>query len=147
MSTLSREWADAISASGSARGVQWDARATVEVMTLDELIAAHGMPAFCKIDVEGYEEAVLEGLSRPIPALSFEYLPGAIDKAERCVRRLSELGPYEFNVSVRETMKLERKSWINSTEIQHWLSVRRPNDSSGDVYARLQRTPGRLGGP
>ncbi|MCK4784435.1 MAG: FkbM family methyltransferase [Desulfobacteraceae bacterium] len=31
-------------------------------------------PAFCKIDVEGDEFDVLQGLSRPIKAISFEFV-------------------------------------------------------------------------
>ena len=43
--------------------------------TLDTLVAEYGEPAFCKIDVEGFEVEALKGLSRPLRALSFEYGP------------------------------------------------------------------------
>mgnify|MGYP002779833542 CR=1 FL=1 len=53
-------------------------RVDVEVTTLDRLIAEYGRPSFIKIDVEGFEEQVLAGLSSPVPYLSFEYgLSGA----------------------------------------------------------------------
>jgi FkbM family methyltransferase len=45
--------------------------------TLDELIGKHGVPVFIKIDVEGFEEAVLQGLSQPVRALSFEFTPSS----------------------------------------------------------------------
>jgi len=34
----------------------------------------YGLPHFCKIDVEGFEEQALAGLSRPLPVLSFEFI-------------------------------------------------------------------------
>ena len=37
------------------------------------MISRFGAPDFCKINVEGLELEVLRGLSRPVPALSFEY--------------------------------------------------------------------------
>ncbi|MEZ4639278.1 MAG: FkbM family methyltransferase [Caldilineaceae bacterium] len=42
--------------------VTWDEAIDVPVITLDSLIAQHGVPVFCKIDVEGFEHAVLQGL-------------------------------------------------------------------------------------
>ena len=45
-------------------------------MTLDALIAENGLPAFVKIDVEGFELAVLRRpQTQPLPALSFEFTP------------------------------------------------------------------------
>src|SRR5260370_40160311 len=88
-------------------------RRRVAVTTLDALIAAHGLPAFCKIDVEGFEAEVLKGLSRPIPALSVEYIPAALEGALAALDRLAPLRPYPLNPSAGESMRFaapERRS-------------------------------------
>jgi hypothetical protein len=61
--------------------VRWDRTVDIRVSTFDDLIGKYGEPAFCKIDVEGYEAEVVRGLSKPLRTLSFGYLPMAHDAA------------------------------------------------------------------
>jgi len=136
VTTLSRDWIERIGATPSFRGVEWEKGPTVPVTTLDALIARFGVPAFVKIDVEGLELAVLEGLSRPVRALSFEYLPAARDIALGCIDRLGVLGRYSFNWSVGETHRLAEPAWLDAGAMRERL-VALPDDArSGDVYAR-----------
>jgi len=131
---------DYIAQAGESRGfrhVRWREEVEVEVTTLDALIAAHGVPDFCKIDVEGYEHAVLEGLSRPLPGLSLEYLPAALDPALVAIARLNRLGTYRFNRSVGESMTLAIPRWLGAAEIGAELKRLPRNDKAGDVYAFL----------
>jgi FkbM family methyltransferase len=131
---------DYIAQAGESRGyrhVRWREEVEVEVTTLDALIAAHGVPTFCKIDVEGYEHAVLEGLSRPLPGLSLEYLPAALDPALVAIARLNRLGTYRFNRSVGESMTLAIPRWLGAAEIGAELKRLPPNEKAGDVYAFL----------
>lgn len=72
----------------------------IEVSTLDLQIERHGLPSYCKIDVEGWELEVLQGLNHAIPVISFEYhnSPPEIDKAKAVLARIESLGTYYCNV-------------------------------------------------
>jgi FkbM family methyltransferase len=114
---------------------------SVPVTTLDALIAKFGVPVFTKIDVEGFETAVLRGLSHPIPACSFEFLPFYLESALGCIARMEEFGDahYRYNFSIEETMQLVLKEWGSADEIlRHLEKYRNCADILyGDVYARL----------
>jgi FkbM family methyltransferase len=104
---------------------------------LDKLIETFGVPAFMKIDVEGSEPAVLAGLGRAVPALSFEYLPRALDEVRVCVARLDTLGGYRFNWSVGESSRLALDRWVDATGLLAGLRSPDAQRRPGDVYARL----------
>jgi FkbM family methyltransferase len=141
VSSMSRGWIDDVTSDRSFAKVRWDRAVEVEVTTLDALIARHGEPAFCKIDVEGYEGDVLAGLSRPLRGLSFEYLPPAHDAALAVLAQVGRLGGYEYNYSPVETMRLASPRWLAADELVEVLDTFRPAGRSGDVYARLRTPP------
>jgi FkbM family methyltransferase len=140
VSTLSPTWVDAVRQVDSFARVEWNDEVTVAVTTLDELIAAYGAPAFCKIDVEGYELEVLRGLSQALPALSFEYIPAAGELANGCMARLLELGAYEFNWSVGEQHRWQASDWLTGAEMIRCLQDLPRDGASGDIYARQVRS-------
>jgi len=137
MSTLSRGWTETLAASERFADVSWEDEIEVEVTTLDALVAEHGTPAFCKIDVEGFEAEVLEGLSSPLPCLSFEVIPAAPEVTVRCLDRLNNLGPYAFNVSIGESKEMLWPDWRGRAALDGWLAGQGRDAPSGDVYARL----------
>jgi FkbM family methyltransferase len=139
VSSMSPGWIETVTADRSFAWVRWDSSVEVEVRTLDELIATHGEPVFCKIDVEGFEVDVLLGLSRPLRGLSFEYLPPAHDGALAALDQVQRLGDYEFNYSPVETMQMVSERWFSAAELVSLLEQYRPLARSGDVYARLLR--------
>lgn len=137
LATLSQPWIEAVQEDGSFAGVRWEESATVEVTTLDALIARFGLPAFCKIDIEGYEAEALAGLSQPLPALSFEFIPAARQDALRCLARLEQLGRYHFNWSLGEQHRWEAPAWLDGRQMEQHILGLPASGPSGDIYARL----------
>jgi FkbM family methyltransferase len=141
VASLSPEWRAQVARDASFSRVRWRDRQRVRVTTLDALIAEHGLPAFCKIDVEGYEAAVLAGLSRALPALSLEYIPAALDGALVALGRLAALGRYRFNRSPGESMRFTAAAWRSAGEMAEELRRLGRGADSGDIYARLEPAP------
>lgn len=134
VSTINPLWREAMAGSPRFRGVAWDMRCEVEVLTLDGLIARHGVPTFCKLDVEGAEAQVLAGLSCPLPALSFEYSPAALAGGIACIERLSALGAYRFRRSVGESLRWSG-TWMTAGQMRADLDALAPDAPAGDLYA------------
>jgi FkbM family methyltransferase len=137
VSTASDDFIRAAAGAGGWEGQVWDRTVVVPCLTLDRLIREHGRPAFVKIDVEGYEDRVLAGLSEPVRALSFEFTTIARDVARRCLDRLAALGPYRFDLALGESQRLALGRWIGADEMAARLQALPHEANSGDVYAVL----------
>jgi FkbM family methyltransferase len=112
----------------------WDETIETEVTTLDELIGNYGLPAFCKIDVEGYEERVLSELSIVLPALSFEFFPTTPRRTVSCIEILGKLGRYLFNWSLADSFRFKSPTWMNREEMAKEIEDYQ-GKKSGDIYA------------
>ena len=142
VSTGARTFVAGTSRVPSFAWVRWNQTLEVPTTTLDALIAAHGRPDFVKIDVEGMEHEVLAGLSTPLPAVSFEFVPSVLASALASLDRLEALGSYRYNASLGESLVMEFGDWVDAGTMRHWLRGRDTAGSSGDVYARLARSTG-----
>lgn len=136
VSTLSSDWIDSVGTTAGFEKVQWDHTVDVPATTLDCLIAEHGLPAFCKIDVEGMEAEILGGLSEPLPLVAVEYIPAALNVVHACIDRLQSLGHYEYNHSPGESHTLALPLWTDAAGIVEALAQATSTGLSGDLYAR-----------
>lgn len=131
ISSMSDEW---ISAVGHLFDTPWVREESVAATTLDDLLARHGTPRFCKIDVEGYEPEVLAGLSYPMRLVSLEFHRRTLDRARRCLDRLADLGASEFAVSFEEALTLS--AWCTKAQVLERLEQVSDMGTWGDLYAR-----------
>jgi hypothetical protein len=108
---------------------------TVKLTTLDTLITQYGEPTFIKIDVEGLEDAVLDGLGCAVRALSFEFTTIQRRVAVACLQRCMALGPYRFNAALGESQVLVHEDWLDEAAMVRWLDALPHAANSGDIYA------------
>lgn len=137
VSSLNSGWIESVRERNPGfASVRWDRPTEVSVTTLDALIERYGEPAFIKIDVEGHEPAVLAGLSRPVDALSFEFVAGTLNGAASCIDRIEALGRYVFNAVAGERRRFIWRDWQTPAAARDWLAAGADGLASGDLYAR-----------
>jgi len=138
LATMSQDWIDTVKQSGRFSNHAWPDKLTVQTTTLDALIKKHGVAAFCKIDVEGFEFDVLQGLSQPIRTISLEFIPERIDASLRCIDYLDKLGKAEFNYCLNNLTSFALSEWDDREGIKATLTkTDKSIENYGDIYVRF----------
>jgi FkbM family methyltransferase len=137
VSSLRADFVASASATPGFDHVRWDRSERVPMVTLDAIIARHGLPAYVKIDCEGYELEVLAGLSQALAMVSVEYLPAFPELTRAVVFRLEALGTYRFNPVVGERSGFLWPEWRDACAVRDWLAAQEHDAPSGDLFARL----------
>ena len=135
VSTFSQEFIDAYKIQRDIN-IEWNETNSVEMMTLDQLIANYGIPKFCKIDVEGFELEVLKGLSQSLPLMSLEYNAKLKNVAIDYLKELSKFDNLVFNFSPYETMQFSFPNWQQPAEFLAYIKHLPEAVQTGDVYVK-----------
>lgn len=139
-SSVSKEWMTAIGEQDqSYRGV-WTRRTVVPMVTLDTLIEQYGVPHYIKIDVEGFEESVLAGLSIQPKMLSFEFhlsfLPAALHCLDMGVFASGSTFNFVCNPEWGYPARFESEHWMNKEDLARKLRGLAGQDTQGDIFVK-----------
>lgn len=117
----------------------WDNCIEIDTDTLDNMIEKYGVPSFIKIDAEGYELNILEGLTKSINFISFEFTPELFDNATKCIDYIYKINNNNalYNYGSRENENFMFKNWETKEIIINYLR-KFENDKIefGDIYCK-----------
>ena len=125
LSSLSREWTDAVGASGRFAEFDWNEREHVRVTTLDALIDKYGIPGLLQGGCRRVRVRGSRGLTRGLPALSFEFTIERLDSRLAAVKRLAGLECGPLTHSPEESMRLALNRWVDLDGIKRYLAMHR----------------------
>jgi FkbM family methyltransferase len=135
MSSLSAEWREAVAKDNRDYAGMWKREITVPLITLDTLIHRYGLPFYIKIDVEGYEEHVLRGLSGRPALLSLEFNRLLLAPVLRALDS-AVFAEASFNFTLIDPVRFELAEWTDREGLKDRLSNLRDGPALGDIFAR-----------
>jgi FkbM family methyltransferase len=138
LSTVTDHWYEAAHQSPLHRDAKWTGTIEVDVVTVDQLAARYGIPKFVKIDVEGYDDHVIRGMSFRPSAISFEFNREIPQVALRCLQAPAFAEGYEFNYVRGLEMQLVSKRWMRAEELRDTIRNLAGDVEYGDVLARRE---------
>lgn len=140
-SSVSDEWMSTMSEKDKTYAGLWSRRAVVPMVTLDSLIQQFGMPHFIKIDVEGFEEKVLSGLSRQPHLLSFEFTAAFLSQTQKCLNKDVFQHGSTFKIAYNSgdwgyPVRFANEHWMEREELEETLLRLEGGDKQGDLFVR-----------
>ena len=136
LSTLSNEWYQVARTSTIHSRSSWSGAVDVRVATLDSLVAKYGLPTFIKIDVEGFEDRVLAGMSSQPRALSFEFHFALLNLVGACLRSLELQPAHTFNYTLGMNLSFELATWVGASALEGILAETHSEEEFGDIFCR-----------
>lgn len=136
LSSANWEWVKEVQRSYLHRNAKWIGTLEVEVTTLDRLAEQFGTPSFVKVDVEGFDDRVLRGMSFKPAALTFEYNRLLPVVAARCLQTPAISSGYEFNFVNHNTLNNSFSPWHDREEFCRRVDEFASHQESADVIAR-----------
>ena len=121
-----------------------EANLEVSLVTLDSMIERYDRPTYIKIDVEGFEYEVLNGLNRPVPYVSFEYHLAkkcGVKRAIDCIEYLSKFGDILINITPAEDLTFAYRDWITKDDFLDEFPIKissRPGFAYGDIFVKTK---------
>lgn len=119
--------------------IVWNRTVAVPVLTLDCLISHYGMPDYIKLDVEGYEPYVLDGLSKQPSLLSFEFHYLYAERAMLCLDKPVLAENSEFNFTDESGARFELSRWVDRESIKAIARGFSHEKIVRDIYVRTSR--------
>jgi FkbM family methyltransferase len=135
MSSLSDEWREAVSTANQNYAGMWNREATVPMLTMDALVERFGLPFYIKIDVEGYEDQVIAGLTECPQLLSFEFNTVFLEPAKSALHS-SVFNGARFNYTLVDPVKFELPDWVCRDELASRIMDPKFGSGVGDIFVR-----------
>jgi FkbM family methyltransferase len=110
ISTASHDWIN----NSRFKDSNWKEAIKIESISLDDLIVSYGTPDILKVDVEGYELEVFEGLTSKQKKICFEWAEEQYDKINKTCDHLKSIGYKDFGFIDGDQYLLE------ATEYTSW---------------------------
>jgi FkbM family methyltransferase len=140
VNTLSAKWKELLETDNKKKWNQQISFSDVvktETTTLDILISKYGVPDFIKIDVEGSESLVLQGLTQRVACLSFEtLLPNYIAEMRDCLSAINKLDRFAtYNIAKDE--KLLFPDFVSQAELEKWTNGYPKDPYTFEIIAKI----------
>jgi len=134
VSTASTDWVNNSRFSANA----WDKPIKVESITLDELINTTFTPDIIKVDVEGYENIAIKGLTKKVGMIQFEWAEEELESTKDTCNYLKNIGYTEFAYRFEDRPYSYIPGVFTSLEDLHLFEQLIPSrkDKWGMIYAK-----------